>query len=252
MPPSQASHSSGRVRITGGRGTGQDGVEIVGRLAVLYLAERGPAAGLDPGEEHRRVCVSRREPLHPLPLAARLGEAGHRHETSMPLPQPAPPMRRAEVAHVGDAGIARGLQDRRRRGHAPSRLDEFRPVVAVPNDRYQLIGIARFPARSVSPSIRLVSASCEVVTLYRLQIALPSLLFGVRELNRRLPQGGSSPVDCFPKNGRHEDQAACHLRQPGPTTRPVHYRRTSERLYQRTGAALPLTKRQMAAWRSRL
>ena len=36
---------------------------------------------------------------------------------------------------------------------------------------------------------------------------------------------------------RHEHQAARHLRQPGTTARPVHHRRTGERLYRRTGAA---------------
>jgi len=100
---------------------GQESKEIVGGLAVLQLADAGPAGHPDPREERRAIT------FHPEPgIASALarpgfGEANQRH-------QPAPPMGRVGVAHVGDAPVDAALGViLRRGGHAPARAAQDAP-----------------------------------------------------------------------------------------------------------------------------
>jgi len=52
--------------------------------------------------------------------------------------------------------------------------------------------------------------------------------------------------------GRHEHQAACHLRQPGPTSQLVHHCRSGERLRRSAGHAQQSAKGRLAAWGPRI
>ena len=52
--------------------------------------------------------------------------------------------------------------------------------------------------------------------------------------------------------GRDEHEASCHLRQPRASAEPVRDRRTSQRLYRRTGLAEQYSRCGLVAWRSRL
>ncbi|EBA07162.1 transposase orfA IS5 family element [Sagittula stellata E-37] len=56
----------------------------------------------------------------------------------------------------------------------------------------------------------------------------------------------------WPNQGRHEHEAARHLRQPWPTRRPVPDSRSRQRLYRGACAGQRIAQREIASRRSRL
>jgi hypothetical protein len=69
-----------------------------------------------------------------------LGKARERHHAAAFDAEPAPPMRGADVAHIGDAGIGiPAFQRKERRRHAPPRHGQLAAVRLVANDRRLII-----------------------------------------------------------------------------------------------------------------
>ena len=122
---------------------GKEPVEIGRHLALLHLPHARPF-GPDACEEGEWTILVSREPdrgaalvlLHPI-----FREAGERHEAAMLDPEPTPPMRRAEVADIGNAGIGLAvLEGERRRRHPPPHHDELAAVAALADHRGGLVG----------------------------------------------------------------------------------------------------------------
>ena len=110
--------------------SGEEGEDIVGRLAFPDLADRGPG-GPNPGEEGEWAVLTEREPDRRVRAARQgfvLGETGEGHEAAMLNAKPTPPMRRCDIPDIGDAGI--GLAALKRKGgrrHAPRASASSRP-----------------------------------------------------------------------------------------------------------------------------
>ena len=97
---------------------------------------------------HRRwpvAVVAEREPgvlLAPVGPRGRFGEAGEGHHAARRLPQPAPPMRRSGIAHIGDARVSiASLEGETGRRHAPARVGKFAAIDPVPDDRCAVVRI---------------------------------------------------------------------------------------------------------------
>src|SRR6516165_3763570 len=115
----------------------QEGEQIVCRLTLLYLSHRRPPRP-DAGEECQRSAFVERKPHRwPRPVGQMLvlGKAGEGDETPVFDPEPSAPMRRADIANVGDARVCLlALQREQRRRHAPAGHREFSTAVLVAND----------------------------------------------------------------------------------------------------------------------
>src|SRR5215212_6179445 len=86
---------------------GQEGKEVVRRLTLLDLPHRGPGRP-DAGETRQRTHFVECEPDWRAAAVRQhlvLGKACERHRAAMLDPEPAPPMRRLDVADVGNARI---------------------------------------------------------------------------------------------------------------------------------------------------
>ena len=116
---------------------GQEGEEIVGGLAFLDLSDRCPPRP-DAGEEGERPAFVERKPHRwPRPIGQMLvlGKAGEGDEAPVLDTEPSTPMRRADIANVGDARVCLlSLQGELRRRHAPAGHREFSTAVLVAND----------------------------------------------------------------------------------------------------------------------
>jgi hypothetical protein len=86
--------------------------------------------------------------------ARTLGKAREWDEAPALDPKPPAPMRRADVADIGDAGIGfLALQRVRRRRHAPARHGEFAAIGLVANDGRSVVGIDAWERRHVARPI---------------------------------------------------------------------------------------------------
>ena len=134
---------------------------------VQMPAKNASGALLVECEPHRRAAPVRQMLV--------LGKARERHHAAAFNPKPAAPMRGADVAHIGNAGIGiPALQRKKRRGHAPPRHGQLAAVRLAAHDRSRVIrkdsGQRRQVARPIMQRARKLSDG--LLTLcYRVQIA---------------------------------------------------------------------------------
>ena len=134
---------------------GQEGEEpVLLGDPIGVLALRAPHAGPgppDPREGEERPVLVEGEPDRRLARlrVGVLAERRDRHEAAMGDPEPGPPVRARDIAHIGDRMLAERLGPR----HAPAHHREVPAGRAVQDHRRQLVGKDSRQQRKVSGAI---------------------------------------------------------------------------------------------------